>query len=259
MERTAYFQKTSLTAPTGCSLLAEKKKTGILISKEFSLMLFSSGVLWIFLAEKFYRNLSSVQKIEKGIHLSLVEDLKADTNQSQLCIFLSKKKKSVLKWFSWREMIFSNERNLMGNQIYFLAKAGYLMKSIFPLRWNLQQLKNAGNLRLLFRKRNVTSSLLNYEEESESWRIGMKMTIEQNLTFREDGGKVFKISGRIEIKPWIPNWDSISPRNTPIELRDDLLDQRDCFSSLLPIQNDNEKSPPAESLNSGCRPILELI
>jgi hypothetical protein len=165
-----------------------KKKNWKSYFKEF-FMLFLA-VFCGFLAEN-YRESLSVQKIEKEYILSLVEDLKTDTTNLSLYITFRKEKSVLMD--SLAEMMLSSQRDLYGNQIYFLARQVFNEQAFFYSDGTLQQLKNAGNLRLL-RKRNVVNALLTYEKKVkvlEGWDENDNRT---KSTFREMGGKVFNSS-----------------------------------------------------------------
>jgi len=156
--------------------------------KEFFMLFFA--VFCGFLAEN-YRESLSVQKIEKEYIQSLVEDLKTDT--TNLSLYSSFRKEKSVLMDSLAGMLLSNERNLMGNQIYFLARQVFNEQAFIYSDGTIQQLKNAGNLRLIS-KRNVVNELLTYEKKVkvlEGWDENDNKT---KTTFREMGGKVFNSS-----------------------------------------------------------------
>jgi hypothetical protein len=161
------------------------KKNWASYFKEF-FMLFLA-VFCGFLAEN-YRESLSAKKIEKEYILSLIEDLKTDT--TNLSGYISFRKEKSVLMDSLAEMMLSKDRNLFGNQIYFLARQVFNDQSFFYSDGTIQQLKNAGNLRLL-RKRNVVNELLTYEKKVkvlEEWDENDNRT---KSTFREMGGRVF--------------------------------------------------------------------
>ncbi len=165
-----------------------KKKNWKSYFKEF-FMLFLA-VFCGFLAENYRENLS-VRKIEKEYIQSLVEDLKTDT--TNLSLYITFRKEKSLLMDSLAGMMLSDQRNLMGNQIYFLARQVFNEQSFSSSDGTIQQLKNAGNLRLL-RKRNVVNALLTYEKKVkvlEGWDENDNRT---KSTFREMGGRVFNSS-----------------------------------------------------------------
>jgi hypothetical protein len=165
-----------------------KKKNWQSYTKEF-LMLFLA-VFCGFLAEN-YRESLSVQKIEKEYILSLIEDLKTDT--TNLKVYISFRKEKSILMDSLADMMLSENRSLMGNRIYFLARQVFNDQAFFYTDGTIQQLKNAGNLRLIS-KRNVVNELLTYEKKVkvlEEWDENDNRT---KSTFREMGGKVFHSS-----------------------------------------------------------------
>jgi hypothetical protein len=158
-----------------------KKKNWSSYIKEF-FMLFLA-VFCGFLAEN-YRESLSVQKIEKEYILSLIEDLKTDTTNLSGYISFRKEKSTLMD--SLAEMMLSKERNLFGNQIYYLARQVFNDQPFFYSDGTIQQLKNAGNLRLIS-KRNVVNELLAYEKRVkvlEEWDENDNRT---KSTFREMG------------------------------------------------------------------------
>ncbi|MFD2202711.1 hypothetical protein [Shivajiella indica] len=162
-----------------------KKKNRKSYLKEF-FMLFLA-VFCGFLAEN-YRESLSAKKIEKEYILSLIEDLKTDT--TNLSGYISFRKEKSVLMDSLALMILSEERSSLGNQIYFLARQVFNDQSFFYSDGTIQQLKNAGNLRLL-RKRIVVNELLTYEKKVkvlEEWDENDNRT---KSTFREMGGRVF--------------------------------------------------------------------
>jgi hypothetical protein len=156
--------------------------------KEF-FMLFLA-VFCGFLAEN-YRESLSVQKIEKEYIISLIEDLKTDTTNLSTYINFQREKSVLMD--SLAEMMLSKDRNLFGNQIYFLARQVFNEQTFFYSDGTIQQLKNAGNLRLIS-KRNIVNELLAYEKKVkvlEEWDENDNRT---KSTFREMGGRVFHSS-----------------------------------------------------------------
>jgi hypothetical protein len=153
--------------------------------KEF-FMLFLA-VFCGFLAEN-YRESLTAQKVERDYILSLVEDLKMDTaNLNGYIAF--RKEKSVLM-DSLAQIMLSKDRNLFGNQMYYLARQVFNDRAFFYSDGTIQQLNNAGSLRLIS-KRNVVNQLLNYEKKVkvlEEWDENDNRT---KSTFREMGGRVF--------------------------------------------------------------------
>ena len=181
-------RENQLNVPTNEVIILPKKRNWKSYFKEF-FMLFLA-VFCGFLAEN-YRESLSVRKIEKEYIKSLVEDLKTDT--TNLSLYSSFRKEKSVLMDSLAGMLLSNERNLMGNQIYFLARQVFNEQAFIYSDGTIQQLKNAGNLRLIS-KRNVVNELLTYEKKVkvlEGWDENDNKT---KTTFREMGGKVFNSS-----------------------------------------------------------------
>ncbi|EOZ96615.1 hypothetical protein A33Q_2385 [Indibacter alkaliphilus LW1] len=162
-----------------------KKKNWKSYFKEF-FMLFLA-VFCGFLAEN-YRESLTAKKIEKEYILSLIEDLKTDT--TNLSAYIEFREEKSILMDSLAEMMLSDNRSVMGNQIYFLARQVFNEKAFFYSDGTIQQLKNAGNLRLL-RKRNVVNELLNYEKKVKILNEWDENDNRTKSTFREMGGKVF--------------------------------------------------------------------
>lgn len=220
--------------------------------KEF-FMLFLA-VFCGFLAEN-YRESLSVRKMERDYILSLVEDLKTDTtNLSGYIDF--RREKSVLM-DSLAEMMLSDNRSSMGNQIYFLARQVFNEQAFIYSDGTIQQLKNAGNLRLIS-KRNVVNELLAYEKRVkvlEEWDENDNRT---KSTFREMGGKVFH---SFEMnKTMDSNMKFVMPTTNPQLITDDLgVINEIAFQihSLSKMTKGN--SLRAESLKSDAARLLKLI
>jgi hypothetical protein len=229
-----------------------KKKNWKSYFKEF-FMLFLA-VFCGFLAEN-YRESLSVQKIEKEYILSLVEDLKTDTTNLNLYITFRKEKSVLMD--SLAEMMLSESRSLMGNQIYFLARQVFNEQAFFYSDGTIQQLKNAGNLRLL-RKRNVVNALLTYEKKVkvlEEWDENDNRT---KSTFREMGGKVFHSS---ELnKTMDSDMRFVMPTSNPQLITDDFkVINEVAFQIHYLSKMTKGNSLRAESLKSDAGRLLELI
>jgi hypothetical protein len=229
-----------------------KKKNWKSYFKEF-FMLFLA-VFCGFLAEN-YRESLSAQKIEKEYILSLVEDLKTDT--TNLSLYISFRKEKSVLMDSLAEMMLSEERSLMGNQIYFLARQVFNEQAFIYSDGTIQQLKNAGNLRLL-RNRNVVNELLKYEKKVkvlEDWDENDNRT---KSTFREMGGKVFN-STELN-KTMDANMKFVMPTTNPQLITDDFrIINEIAFQIHFLSKMTKGNSLRAESLRSDAVGLLELI
>ncbi len=229
-----------------------KKKNWKSYFKEF-FMLFLA-VFCGFLAEN-YRESLSAKKIEKEYILSLIEDLKTDTTNLSLYITFRKEKSVLMD--SLAEMMLSSQRNLYGNQIYFLARQVFNEQAFFYSDGTIQQLKNAGNLRLL-RKRNVVNALLTYEKKVkvlEGWDENDNRT---KSTFREMGGKVFNSS---ELnKTMNSEMKFVMPTDNPQLITDDFATINEIAFQIHYLSKMTKgNSLRAEFLRNDAIQLLELI
>lgn len=229
-----------------------KKRNWKTYFKEF-FMLFLA-VFCGFLAEN-YRESLSARNIEKEYILSLIEDLKTDT--TNLSLYISFRKEKSVLMDSLAEMMLSEERSLMGNQIYFLARQVFNEQAFIYSDGTIQQLKNAGNLRLL-RKRNVVNELLKYEKKVkvlEDWDENDNRT---KSTFREMGGKVFN-STELN-KTMDANMKFVMPTTNPQLITDDFkIINEIAFQIHFLSKMTKGNSLRAESLRSDAIGLLELI
>lgn len=229
-----------------------KRKNWKSYFKEF-FMLFLA-VFCGFLAEN-YRESLSAKKIEKEYILSLIEDLKTDT--TNLSGYISFRKEKSVLMDSLAEMMLSEKRSIMGNQIYFLARQVFNDKAFFYSDGTIQQLKNAGNLRLL-RKRNVVNELLTYEKKVkvlEEWDENDNKT---KSTFREMGGKVFNSS---ELNATMDSeMRFVMPTSNPQLITADFgVINEIAFQIHYLSKMTKGNSLRAESLKSDAAQLLELI
>lgn len=229
-----------------------KKRNWKTYFKEF-FMLFLA-VFCGFLAEN-YRESLSARNIEKEYILSLIEDLKTDT--TNLSLYISFRKEKSVLMDSLAEMMLSEERSLMGNQIYFLARQVFNEQAFIYSDGTIQQLKNAGNLRLL-RNRNVVNELLKYEKKVkvlEDWDENDNRT---KSTFREMGGKVFN-STELN-KTMDANMKFVMPTTNPQLITDDFgVINEIAFQIHFLSKMTKGNSLRAESLRSDAIGLLELI
>lgn len=229
-----------------------KKKNWRSYFKEF-FMLFLA-VFCGFLAEN-YRESLSAQKIEKEYILSLVEDLKTDTTNLSMYIAFRKEKSVLMD--SLAEMMLSKDRSLMGNQIYFLARQVFNEQAFFYSDGTIQQLKNAGNLRLL-RKRNVVNELLNYEKKVKVLAEWDENDNKTKSTFREMGGRVFH-SAELN-KTMDSNLRFVMPTTNPQLITDDFnIINEIAFQIHYLSKMTKGNSLRAETIRSDAGRLLELI
>jgi hypothetical protein len=145
----------------------------------------------------------------------------------------------------------------MGNQIYFLARQVFNEQAFFYSDGTIQQLKNAGNLRLL-RKRNVVNALLTYEKKVkvlEEWDENDNRT---KSTFREMGGKVFNSS---ELNATMDSeMKFVMPTSNPQLITDDFrVINEVAFQIHYLSKMTKGNSLRAESLKKDAGDLLKLI
>ncbi|MBN3520953.1 hypothetical protein JYB62_13170 [Algoriphagus lutimaris] len=230
-----------------------KEKRGLVSYLKDFFMLFLA-VFCGFLAEN-YRESLSAQKIEKEYMVSLIEDLKTDT--SNLKTYIAFRKERSKSMDSLAVMILSEERNQFGNQIYYLARQVFNEEPFIYSDGTIQQLKNAGNLRLI-KKRNIVDELLNYEKKVrivEEWDQNENKT---KSTFREMGGKVFNSNDLNATMD--ANMKFVLPTTNPQLITDDFNTINELafqihFLSKMSLGNSNR----AESLRKSAIELLRLV
>ncbi|TDQ17009.1 hypothetical protein DFQ04_1657 [Algoriphagus boseongensis] len=168
-----------------------------------------------FLAENYRESLSN-KTIEKEFMISLVEDLKSDTASLKSYMVFKRTKGHLMD--SLATMLVSKQRNEYGNQLYFLARQVFNESPFVYSDGTIQQLKNAGNLRLI-KKRVVVDELLKYEKKVkvlEDWDENDNRT---KTTFREIAGSVFdsqKLNSTMDAQ-----MNFIIPKDNPQLITDD--------------------------------------
>lgn len=207
-----------------------------------------------FLAENYRESLSN-QTIEKEYMLSLVEDLKSDT--SNLNTYLTFKKTKAHLMDSLANILVSKEKHLLGNQIYFLARQVFNDSPFVYSDGTIQQLKNAGNLRLI-KKRVVVEELLKYEKKVKVLHEWDENDTRTKSTFREMGGKVFNSQALNETMDTEMNF--MVPTTNPQLVTDDFQTLNELafqvhYLSKMSLGN----SMRATSLRKDALNLLELI
>ena len=127
-------------------------------------------------------------KREKKFMRSLIQDLNADTNRLQAYIALRVEKRIYMD--SLRHLLSSQMYKQMGNETYYYARHVFNGAPFVSTDSTLQQLKNAGNLRLI-NKAEVVDSILAYDAAVKSLYEWDEVDTRTRTTFREVGGVVF--------------------------------------------------------------------
>ncbi len=172
------------------------------------LMLFLA-VFCGFLTENFREHQVEHQREEKYIR-SLIEDLKADTASLQVYINLRKEKRLMMD--SLMMLLTSDKHKQLGNETYFFARHVFNGPPFVSTDGTIQQLKNAGNLRLI-RGENVISKILAYDASVKELKEWDESDIRIRTSFREMGGSVFNAD--LLYKAMDSNFNFVRPVNNP--------------------------------------------
>jgi hypothetical protein len=150
------------------------------------LMLFLA-VFCGFLAEYKLEHVIEHQREEKYVQ-SLIEDLKTDTAKLRIYIDVRKQKRIMMD--SLLMLLSNGAYKQLGNETYFFARHVFHGPPFVSTDGTIQQLKNAGNLRLI-RNENIINSILAYDASVKELKEWDESDIRIRTTFREIGGTVF--------------------------------------------------------------------
>ena len=140
-----------------------------------------------FLAENQREHFIEHQREKKFIR-SLIRDLKADTIRLQNYISLRVQKRIYID--SLTHLLSSQLHKQMGNETYYYARQVFNGAPFVSTDGTLQQLKNAGNLRLI-NNEEVVDSIMAYDAAVKSIYEWDEVDTRIRTTFREMGGYVF--------------------------------------------------------------------
>ena len=150
------------------------------------LMLFLA-VFCGFLAEYQLEHTIENQRERKYIQL-LVEDLKTDT--TQLENYISERKEKRVMMDSLVLLLSTGMHKQMGNETYFFARHVFNNPPFVRTDGTIQQLKNAGNLRLI-RNEKIINNILAYDAGVKELKEWDDADTRMRTTFREIGGTIF--------------------------------------------------------------------
>ena len=150
------------------------------------LMLFLA-VFCGFLAENKREHIVEHQR-EVKYGKSLIQDLKADTANLQRYIELREGKRIMMD--SLILLLSTGMHRQSGNETYFFARHVFFGQPFVSTDGTMQQLKNAGNLRLI-KNENVINSILSYDGSVRELREWDESDNRIKTTFREVGGTIF--------------------------------------------------------------------
>lgn len=150
------------------------------------LMLFLA-VFCGFLAENQREHMIEHQREKKYVQ-SLIEDLKTDT--SHLGIYINLRKEKRIMMDSLIMLLSTGMHKQLGNETYFYARHVFFGQPFVSTDGTIQQLKNAGNLRLI-KNENIINSILAYDASVKELKEWDESDTRIKTTFREIGGTVF--------------------------------------------------------------------
>ena len=140
-----------------------------------------------FLAENQREHFIEHQREKKFIR-SFAQDLKADTTRLQAYITFRVQKRIFMD--SLALLLTSQLHKQMGNETYYYARHVYNRDPFVSTDGTMQQLKNAGNLRLI-NNAEVVDSILAYDAAVKSLYEWDGADTRIRTTFREMGGYIF--------------------------------------------------------------------
>ena len=172
------------------------------------LMLFLA-VFCGFLAEYQLEHVIENQREEKYV-LLLIEDLKKDSGNLESYIKLRKEKRGMMD--SLVLLLSTNKHKQFGNETYFFARHVFAASPFVSMDGTMQQLKNAGNLRLI-KNENVINNILAYDASVKDLKEWDESDIRIRTTFREIGGTVFHAD--LFYKAMDSNFNFVRPTTNP--------------------------------------------
>lgn len=125
---------------------------------------------------------------EKKYIRSMVHDLESDTAQLQSYIELRTTKRKMLD--SLTRLLTTGQHKNQGNETYFFARQVFNGGPFVSTDGTMQQLKNAGNLRLI-QEGMVVDSILAYDAAVRSMSEWDETDTRIRTSFREIGGTIF--------------------------------------------------------------------
>ena len=150
------------------------------------LMLFLA-VFCGFLAEYQLEHVIEHQREQKYVE-SLIQDLEADTVHLETYINLRKGKRIMMD--SLVLLLSTDKHKQFGNETYFFARHVYNSPPFISTDGTMQQLKNAGNLRLI-KNESIINNILAYDASVKELKEWDESDTRIRTTFREIGGSVF--------------------------------------------------------------------
>jgi len=150
------------------------------------LMLFLA-VFCGFLAEYQLEHVIEHQREQKYVG-SLIQDLETDTAHLETYINLRKGKRIMMD--SLVLLLSTDMHKQLGNETYFFARHVFNAPPFISTDGTLQQLKNAGNLRLI-KNESIINYILAYDAQVKELKEWDESDTRIRTTFREIGGSIF--------------------------------------------------------------------
>jgi hypothetical protein len=172
------------------------------------LMLFLA-VFCGFLAEYQLEHVIEHQREQKYVE-SLIQDLKTDTAHLEDYINLRKEKRIMMD--SLVLLLSTDKHKQFGNETYFFARHVFFGQPFVSTDGTMQQLKNAGNLRLI-KNENIISNILSYDASVKELREWDESDTRIKTTFREIGGTVFNADQLYKV--FNQDYEFVKPTTNP--------------------------------------------
>jgi len=182
---------------------------------EFLMLFFA--VFCGFLAEYQLEHVIEHQREQKYIE-SLLEDLKTDTAHLETYINLRMEKRVMMD--SLVLLLSTDKHKQFGNETYFFARHVFTAPPFVSTDGTMQQLKNAGNLRLI-KDENVINNILDYDASVKELREWDESDTRIKTTFREIGGTVFNADQLYKV--FSPDYKFVKPSTNPQLITDNLI------------------------------------
>ena len=141
---------------------------------------------------------------------SLLQDLKADTTSLQQYVDLRKEKRIMMD--SLVMLLSTGMHRQFGNETYFFARHVFFGQPFVSTDGTMQQLKNAGNLRLI-KNENIIDNILAYDASVKELREWDESDTRIKTTFREIGGTVFDADRLYKV--FSPDYKFVKPSTNP--------------------------------------------
>jgi hypothetical protein len=174
---------------------------------EFLMLFFA--VFCGFLAEYQLEHVIEHQREQKYVE-SLIQDLKTDTAHLESYINLRKEKRSMMD--SLVLLLSTDKHKQFGNETYFFARHVFFGQPFVSTDGTMQQLKNAGNLRLI-KNENIINEILAYDAAVKELREWDESDTRIKTTFREIGGTVFNADQLYKV--FSPDYKFVKPTTNP--------------------------------------------